>query len=586
MCGIFIVINKKSRPVNIKQCKIGLNNLIQRGPDWSFYKQFNKNIFFGQTVLSMTGRLQKDITQHYSFSKNFFLLLNGEIYNYKDIAKDYLDLPVNQNLTDTKVLTCFFDRKKADTINSFLDGMYAYAVYCKNQNKIIISRDPQGEKILYKFEDSKEIVISSEVNAIIKYLKKGELDSEVLKTYFYTRHFSLFNKTIFKNIEIIEPGAVLSLDLKSYKFKKISNVSLSNLINERDYKENSKKNENDLVEELHFLFKKNLKEMVPLGRKYASIISGGIDSSLITGYLAKFFDPDKLVFLNHVGKDLLTDYIQDFEKIINFKISRYDIRLQDYYENLLKSLRICNSPIHSHSFVGQLIISEKVAKKKCRALFGGEGADELFGGYETYRQKIKNYKINNSDYTKLLETQFLKKTKEFYEFNNKLIKNWKTSLSHYDFIKNKDEQYRQSMMLMDTLIQLSSNGLRGSDLMAMNYSVESRSLFLRKDIVKFALNLPIKFKINYDKDKLMNTKYLLKKVFLKIYPKKLILKKQGFAGFPNETKKFLKNNHYVHVKKLLKIKNLERILSTLNRANEWKIINTETYLSKISKVKF
>ena len=137
------------------------------------------------------------------------------------------------------------------------------------------------------------------------------------------------------------------------------------------------------------------------------------------------------------------------------------------------------------------------------------------------------------------------------------------------------------MMLMDSTVQLSSNGLRGADLMGMYNSVESRTVFLRRDIIKFALNLPLKFKVNLNKNNLMNTKIILKKVFLKHFPKKLIQKKQGFAGFPNETSKYLKNKNDYMFKKIYKIKNYQKKIDNLDRATEWKLINTEMYLSKI-----
>ena len=79
----------------------------------------------------------------------------------------------------------------------------------------------------------------------------------------------------------------------------------------------------------------------------------------------------------------------------------------------------------------------------------------------------------------------------------------------------------------------------------------------------------------------MNTKIILKKVFLKNFPKNLIQKKQGFAGFPNETSKYLKNKNDYMFKKIYKIKNYQKKIDNLDRATEWKLINTEMYLSKI-----
>tara|TARA_B110000091_G_C13445709_1_gene321914 strand:- start:157 stop:588 length:432 start_codon:yes stop_codon:yes gene_type:complete len=136
---------------------------------------------------------------------------------------------------------------------------------------------------------------------------------------------------------------------------------------------------------------------------------------------------------------------------------------------------------------------------------------------------------------------------------------------------------------MDSTIQLSSNGLRGADLMAMLHSVEARSVFLRRDIVKFALNLPLKFKIDLKSNNLLNTKILLKKVFLKHFSKKLIVKKQGFAGFPNESSQYLGDKNDYLLKKIFNIKNYKKKIANLDRATEWKLINTEMYLSKVAK---
>ena len=135
------------------------------------------------------------------------------------------------------------------------------------------------------------------------------------------------------------------------------------------------------------------------------------------------------------------------------------------------------------------------------------------------------------------------------------------------------------MMLNDSSAQLSSVGLRGCDLMFMNYSVESRSLFLRKDVIKYALNLPLKFKINLSSKNNLGTKIILKKLFIKYFSKDLILPKQGFSGFPNESIKKLGKYKNFRLNKILqrgKKHNLEKI--SKNREVNWKIINLEHFL--------
>ena len=581
MCGVFVVINKKSKPVNLKNCISALNKMKKRGPDWDFYRLIAPNFFMGQVVLSMTGKTNKDINQHFSHDKKKFILFNGEIYNYKELSKRYQNSKIQNEISDTNVLVNLINKIGFENINKVLDGMYAFIVYDKVKKQIIINRDPQGEKILYVFSDDNEIILSSEINAIIHYKKNIKLNINILKNYFYTRHFTQFDKSIFKNIRILEPGHLKTLDLNTFKFKLHSKFSLNNMINEIEYDRNNKRKIDDLADELDFLLNKNVKEMIPKKRKFASVVSGGIDSSLISHYVCKNSKPTNLICLNHVGKDKLTESIRLFEQKLKFKISHHKIYERDYYENLLDALRICNGPINSHSFVGQLIVSRFVNRIGCKGLFVGEGADELFGGYDTYKQKIFNPKINQSNYTKLINSNLFKKDQEYFDFKKNLNNHWKDSLNKYSFIKDENQRNRLAMMLMDATVQLSSNGLRGADLMGMNFSVEARTVFLRRDIVKFALNLPLKFKINFNNDNLLSTKVLLKKVFLKYFPKKLVFKKQGFAGFPNETSKYLKNKNDYQLKNIYKIKNYQKKINKLDRAGKWKLINTEMYLVKI-----
>ena len=137
--------------------------LKKRGPDWSFYKLI-ENIFFGQTVLSMSGAKKKNIFNHVSRSGKYFILFNGEIYNYKFLEKKY-SLNLKKNFSDTQVLVNLFDKDNIKNIINELDGMYAFILYDKVKKKIFFSRDIQGEKSLYFYEDQEKFAISSEASS-------------------------------------------------------------------------------------------------------------------------------------------------------------------------------------------------------------------------------------------------------------------------------------------------------------------------------------------------------------------------------------------------------------------------------------
>jgi hypothetical protein len=133
------------------------------------------------------------------------------------------------------------------------------------------------------------------------------------------------------------------------------------------------------------------------------------------------------------------------------------------------------------------------------------------------------------------------------------------------------------MMLADSAFQLSSVGLRGSDIMSMMWSVESRSIFLAKNIISFALNLPLKAKIDRDnQNPNLRTKILLKKLFQRYFPEELIFKKQGFTGFPNESGEYLGSIEDYMVFDTLGIKKPSQI--AFSRETNWKLINLEYFL--------
>ena len=577
MCGIYTEVFK-SREINFPKCLDVLDGLKKRGPDWSFHKVIN-NIFFGQTVLSMAGKREKNISNHVSRSGRFFLLFNGEIYNYKFLERKY-SLNLKKNFSDTQVLVNLFDKKDIKKIIDELDGMYAFIIYDKTKKKIFFTRDIQGEKTLYFYEDYEKFAISSEASSFINNGFSQQVDKSSLQSYLNSRHFLQLRSTCFKKIKNILPGETIELDLNNFKKKIINRRNISEYISEKTYLENKKKTEEELAVELESLLEKNLKEMIPEGRKYCSILSGGIDSSLISKILENISKPEFFISLNHIGKDKISNQISKFQKFFKNDINLIDVTLENYYDNLKDSLKICSSPISSHDFPGKLIIAREVKNKGCKAIFGGDGADELFGGYSTYFANIKNYKFNHSDYSRFFKNKIKLNVKGELHFKNKLETLWNNYTKAYQFL-GKDEMNRQTMMLLDTALQLSSVGMRGTDLMFMSSAVEPRSVFLRKDIIKFALNLPLKFKVDLSGKKEIRSKILLKKLFIKYFPKKLIFKKQGFSGFPNETKKFLGKPKNFHINQIIKPKNILKNFNKLKQTDQWKMINLEHFYREL-----
>jgi asparagine synthase (glutamine-hydrolysing) len=287
MCGIFNVFNKKKAPLDPHRCRRALAKLYMRGPDFS-YNYFPENyLFLGQTVLSLVGEPKSgDNSYLWSKNKRHYISFNGEVYNFESLHEKYLKnkISINEQTVDTEILVNLFEELPVVKLHTELDGMYAFTVFDLALKKLIIGRDLQGEKTLYIFEDEEFVIISSQIDAILDFTGKLDLDKEVLQDYFFTRHFLQIERTVFKGIRQLRPGTIESLDLTNGKFSKISEQTPFDLIDQEIYLKNEKRDFSDLINELDDILRKNVKEMIPHNRKFGSVISGGIDSSLLTAY--------------------------------------------------------------------------------------------------------------------------------------------------------------------------------------------------------------------------------------------------------------------------------------------------------------
>lgn len=573
MCGILVIYSKKNK-LDQKQCYAATSSISNRGPDKllsSFYNE--KKLFIFNSVLSITGSIKNQKKLYSSDNQRYKLSYNGEIYNYKYLQRKYLK--GNRRYTnDSDILINLFENTKNQiNISKRINGMFSYVVFDSLKNKLIFSSDIQGEKRLYKYIDDDYFILSSTIKSILDFIKKKELNKKVIRNYFCTRHFLFKNNTIFKDISIIEPGQFSEYSIKRDQLKTRVFENPINWINEKKYKKFNSMSEEDIINFFHNIILKQLKLMIPKV-KFGSICSGGIDSSLQTAMINSLEKNFIAGTLHHKQKDKITENLIGFEKKIKKKIYKLNASIKKNKRVVSQCTKDIGIPYLTHDFIGRYQISNFFKKKNCKVFFVGDGADELFGGYELYRKiKWQQFKDKNlSPYSNFVNKEFV--VQKFDDLEKNMKKYYVKVSKKYKFLKKKDRNI-QSSLFTDYFFSAISVYNIGNDLVCCNHAIEPRNVFIQKEILKNIINLPTKYKINKNNENLFQLKPLLKKIFLRYYSKNLIFKKQGFSGYPNELKPILKDKKFLTIKKL---NILKKIKLKIDKKLEWKLINLQIFI--------
>ena len=588
MCGILIVFSKKGHKLEKKRCLGAAEKLYNRGPDsfkFNFFR--NDSLFISNTVLSITGKSSgKDLIR--SKNNNFEISFNGQIYNYLDLKNRFIEKNrFYKNENDTQLLVNLYEKINYKKIPDYLNGMFAYVIYDKQKDRLIIVNDTQGEKNLYYFESEDFFIVSSTINCILSFLKKISLNLDTLSNYFKTRHYMpVQNQTSYKNIKTFNNSSNNIYNLKEKKLTINRYDDPFNWISESEHKRLQKLSE---VEVLHYFenaLHDQIKLMIPK-KNFGCIVSGGIDSSLQSTLINMYSSSSINLAVDHINKDPIMKNINKFNPFFKTKIKKIKMTKKIYQNLINKCYKIVQSPMQTHDLPSRLLLSNYFKKKNCKVFFSADGCDELLGGQQLYRdiffRKI-NFNTNNSPYSKIIDYGFYdekKKNKSLEEYFNK---NWTKINNHYQFLSNKKSKNIQSSLFLDYFIQSINVANRSNDLICCENSVEPRNIYIQKNILKIIFNLPLKYKINFThRNKELRQKYILKMIFMKYLNKDLIFKKTGFSGFPN-TIKINKSKSLEILKKEINIGySNKKKYNRFKREINWKIINSSKFLGMFKK---
>ncbi len=543
MCGITGFTGKNNKKLLLKM----LSRIKHRGPD-------EKSTFFSPGINAGMNRLSI-IDLHKNLYpmkyKNLVLLYNGEIYNFPSLKKKLKQKRIKfKTSSDAEVILPLFHLHGPKGF-SRLEGMFAIFIYDQKNKKIYLARDQAGEKPLYFYQQGDFFAFASELKALLLLPKlKKSLNPEALASYLFQGHV-FAPDTIIKKIKKIPPGYSLEFNLHN-KIPKLASYAPSKKIPAPTNKIKDKTKESVLVKKLDHLISQSVKSRLVADVPVGCFLSGGIDSTLIT-FLAserkKRLQTFSIAFpgFEKYDESELAQLASQHCQTIHTQVNCTPEKARLVIENIGQ---LIDEPIIDAAFLPLYLLAQE-ARKKIKVALTGEGADELFGGYQRYQQELFLAKIHSFLKTipfsfSCLKTIFPHRFQRLYSpisqhyssqrlwkrfmLDKFLKKGYSLNSESLSYLTNLDK----SQANKDPLLLMQKTDLKGFlpeqllmkvDKATMAHSLEARCPYLDSKIVNFALNLTANFKI-----KRLTSKYLLKKVAEKYLPSAIVWrKKHGFS---------------------------------------------------------
>lgn len=586
MCGLVGFIRKKKlQKLDSQLIRTMTNLLVHRGPDSQNYFKIDK-LQIGHTRLSIID--QQKSNQPMISDKGNILAFNGEILNFKELKKKYFKgIKFNSN-GDTEVLLKGLELIGIDFLKE-VRGFFAFAFYIKSKKELILARDHFGIKPLYYYINDKNLVFSSEISPILKFKKFNLNISKRIVFEYLCRSTPPYLETFYKNIFEIEPGSILKINMKKFKLDKVKYYKIENAWKKEKKIKNSIKAQKKISE----IFNKSLKRYLIADVKKGVMLSQGIDSSLIYHKIKKKYDNkiSSLTYTNDI--DYSEDnFVRSFLKKtdLNYKVNANNFFKKVTRKNIIQKLKkgIIEFPINYQFAFSMFELYRLSKKKKIKVLFNGQGADEIFAGYDRFYSLLKLKKLSNKNIYYGLGYQNVNLIEKITNYSSKNFEKKNLSMK---WLKNSKLNLRKKMLIFDQKFRLPSL-LKLDDYMSMQNSIEVRPLYLNVDFVNYAnsLNESYKFSEKNRKQLLQNlfkNKSLLSMGFNKKYGSiSSISSWTNSKNFKNNlreliTKKKSLSRKYLNYKKLLDLINIKQT-NNLNFIF-WSLFNLEIWYQKNSK---
>ncbi|MBR3673372.1 MAG: asparagine synthase (glutamine-hydrolyzing) [Clostridia bacterium] len=554
MCGFVGFMDKLNQEEKQKSIKLMADRIIHRGPDEEGY-YVDDDVALGHRRLSIID-LSNGKQPMFNEDGSIAVVYNGEIYNFQEIREDLVNKGHSfKTNSDTEILVHGYEEYKEELFNK-LRGMFAFVVYDMKNKELIGVRDYFGIKPFYYYNDGKTFMFGSEIKSFLDHPNfVKEVNKQALKPYL-TFQYSVLDETFFKNTYRLKPGNYL-------KFK-------DGKLEINQYFKAEYMKQNDTYESYKKQVKESLEDSVKCHQisdvEVGSYLSGGVDSS----YIVSMAKPDKTftVGFDKTGFDESV-FAKDLSKI--FKTNNYNrVLTGDDFFNALPVVQYHTDEPHANLSTVPLIFLSKLAREKVKVVLSGEGADEMYGGYNelnvskwikaycklplAFRKCLANQVRNKKkfkgkriicQYDRPLSERFIgnafimddNETEDILcdDLKGKGIKFAEIIKPYYDDVKGEDEITQ--MMYINMHFWLAKDMLLKADKMSMANSVELRVPFLDKEVWNVARKIPSKYLIKDGE-----TKKVFRDVAKEVIPEEWAKRRK--LGFPVPFFMWIKEEKY------------------------------------------
>ncbi len=529
------------------------NAIIHRGPD-SDGTYMDDDIALGFRRLSIID-LNAGNQPMYNEDGSLVLMFNGEIYNYQDIRKELVEKGhIFKTQSDTEVLIHAYEEYGYDMMN-LLRGMFTFVIWDKNEHKMFLARDFFGIKPMYYADMNGTFMFGSEIKAFLCHPNfDKKLNHNVLENYL-TYQYSPSAETFFDGVMCLPPAHYLVYENGKYTLTRYW---------EPEFKEADESKDLDTwAEEIRKVMENSVQAHKISDVEVGSFLSSGVDSS----YIACLANVDKTFTVGFKQKKYNEiSYAKELSDIIQVQNISKVITPEEYWDKLSMIQYYMDQPLADASAIALYFLGNETSKY-VKVAMSGEGSDELFGGYNIYREPLENkaydvipFPIRRligriaSHFPKKRGFNFLvrhsKTLQERYVGNafifdekekDKLLKERNgvnpldVTRPYWERTKGKDTVTQ--MQYLDINVWMVHDILLKADKMSMANSLEVRVPFLDKEVFEVASRIPRQYKVEGEV-----TKRAFRKTALEVLPEKVADKKK--LGFPVPIRVWMREDKY------------------------------------------